>query len=261
MTTGTRQNNDFCFINLLTLDAEKAKAFYARLFGWTYGAMPGVPGGHLILVDGRTGGALMDLATSHMPPGTPAEIGVLIKVADADATVAKVNALGGSAKPAFDVLENGRMAMCTDPQGAVFGIWQAKKESGIDCDSHGHGAPGWFELQTSDAPAAVRFYTQLFGWGTEEHPMGAFTYTVFKLGDRPVAGAMPIMPQMGDVPPNWATNFSVKDASETEHLARELGATICMPTMPIPNVGRFAFLRSPQGVPFYVLEWAGRPQQ
>jgi predicted enzyme related to lactoylglutathione lyase len=257
MTTGTREIHDFCFINLMTRDAAKAKAFYGRLFGWTYGEMPGVPGGHLILVDGHTGGALMDLEVTKMPPGTPAVIGVMIRVESADATVAKVNALGGRAEPAFDVLENGRMAMCTDPQGAVFGVWQAKKEAGIDADSHGHGAPGWFEVQTSDAPAAVRFYTQLFGWATEEHPMGGFTYTVFKLGNRPVAGAMPIVPQMGDVPPNWATNFSVKDAAEAERLAAELGAKVLVPTMPIPNVGRFAFLCSPQGVPFYVIEWAG----
>jgi hypothetical protein len=258
MTTGERTTHDFCFINLMTPAGAAARAFYGRLFGWTYGEMPGVPGGHLILVDGRTGGALMDLEVSAMSPGTPPAIGVMIRVESADATVAKVNALGGRAEPAFEVLENGRMAMCTDPQGAVFGIWQARKEVGIACDSHGHGAPGWFEVQTTDAPAAVRFYAELFGWSTEEHPMGGMTYTVFKLGDRPVAGAMPIVPQMGDVAPNWATNFSVKDAAASERLAAELGAKVCMPTMPIPGVGRFAFLQSPQGVPFYVLEWAAR---
>jgi predicted enzyme related to lactoylglutathione lyase len=256
MTTGTRKTNDFCFLNLMTTDAANAKAFYGRLFGWTYGEMPGVPGGHLILVDGHTAGAVMDLETVKMPPGTPAVIGLMIKVESADEAVAKVNALGGSAEPAFDVMENGRMSMCKDPQGAVFAIWQPKKEQGIDCDSHAHGAPGWFEVQTSDAPAAVRFYTQLFGWEPEEHAMPHFTYTVFKLGGRPVAGVMPFVPQMGDVAPHWATNFSVNDAPASEQLAAELGGKVCMPTMAIPNVGRFASLRSPQGVPFYVLEWA-----
>jgi len=257
MTTGTRQIHDFCFINLMTGHAADARAFYGRLLGWTYGEMPGAPGGRLILVDGRLAGAVMDLDGGGMPEGTPAVVGVMIRVESADATIARVNALGGRAEPAFDVLENGRMGMCTDPQGAAFGIWQAKQQIGIDCDSHAHGAPGWFEVQTTDAPAAVRFYTQLFGWAPETHPMPhGTTYTVFKLGDRPVAGAMPIVPQMGDVPPSWATNFSVKDAAATERLAAELGGKVCMPTMAIPNVGRFAFLQSPQGVPFYVLEWA-----
>lgn len=256
MTTGMRKVHDFCFINLMTPDAEKAKAFYGRLFGWTYGEMPGVPGGHLIRVGEHTGGAVMDLEKGRMPPGTPPVIGLVIKVEDADAAIAKVNALGGHADRAFDVMENGRMAMCKDPQGAIFGLWQAKKESGIDCDSHAHGAPGWFEVQTTDAPGAVRFYSQLFGWEIEEHPMPHFTYTVFKLDGRPVAGVMPIVPQMGEVAPHWATNFSVKNASESEKLAAELGAKVCMPTMAIPNVGRFASLQSPQGVPFYVLEWA-----
>ena len=56
MTTGTRQIHEVCYLNLMTGEGTKAKAFFSKLLGWTYGEMPGVPGGHLILVDaGREG--------------------------------------------------------------------------------------------------------------------------------------------------------------------------------------------------------------
>ncbi len=256
MTTGTRRVHDFCWINLMTPEASKAKAFFGRLFGWTYGAMPGVAGGHLIEVEGRHAGALMDLAVSSLPPGTPAVIGVMVKVDDADATREKVIALGGRAEPAYDALENGRMAMCSDPNGAGFAIWQPKKEQGADADSHAHGAPSWFETITSDSARAAAFYSALFGWTAEAQPMPGMTYTRFKLGSVPIAGAMPILPHMGNPPPHWGTYFAVDDAAVTARLGVELGATLCVPVTDIPGVGRFAMLQSPQGVPFHVIQYA-----
>ncbi len=257
MTTGNRKTHDFCWINLMTPAGERAKGFFGKLFGWTYGEMPGVPGGHLIEVGGKAAGALMDLDVVKMPP-TPPVIGVMIKVESADATVAKIAQLGGRAEPAFDVLTNGRMAMCTDPNGAIFALWQPTSKLGIEADSHAYGAPTWFETLTTDVGRAVKFYRELFGWTVEEQqPMPGMTYTLFKLGSVPIAGAMAILPQMkmGDVPPHWATSFAVKNADDTARLAAELGAAVCVPVSEIPNVGRFAMFKSPQGVPFSVLEY------
>ncbi|MDC3957050.1 VOC family protein [Polyangium jinanense] len=257
MTTGTRKTHDFCWINLMTPEAERARAFFGALFGWTYGEMPGVPGGQLILVGERTAGALMDLAAANMPQGTPPVIGVMVKVESADAAVAKVTSLGGRAEPAFDVLENGRMAMCTDPNGAVFAVWQPKKEAGMDVDSHAHGAPSWFETITSDVGRATAFYATLFGWTPEEQqPVPGMTYTLFKLDGVPVAGAMQALPHVGDVPPHWGMSFAVTNADETVRRGVELGASLCIPVQELPCVGRFALLKSPQGVPFHIVEWA-----
>jgi predicted enzyme related to lactoylglutathione lyase len=253
MTTGIRTTHDFCWINLMTPQGGRAADFYAKLLGWTYGEMPGVPGGRIILVEGRAAGALMDLDTVKMPPGTPAVIGVLVRVDDADATSAKVKALGGSAEPVMDVMDNGRMGLCTDPNGAVFGIWQPKSKLGFEMDSRAHGAASWFETIAGDVPRAVGFYEGLFGWKHEEvSPVPGMTYTLFKLGQRPVAAAF--KPVKGpDDPPHWATTFTVKDADEAARRARELGADVCFGPEGIPGVGRFALLKSPQGVSFNVL--------
>lgn len=256
MTTGARKTHDFCWINVMTPDAERAKEFFAKLFGWTYGEMPGVPGGTLIRVGEHGAGAVMELEACGMPPGTPPVIGVMVKVDDADATVAKVNALGGHADPAFDVLENGRMAMCKDPNGAVFGVWQPKKQVGFDVDGRAHGAPTWFETLTSDVAKAKAFYTALFGWkAVDQEAVPGMTYTTFELDGVPVAGAMALAPNMGDVPPHWGMNFAVDDADRAAKLAVEAGGAICLPVQGIPGVGRFALLKSPQGVSFHVLEW------
>jgi predicted enzyme related to lactoylglutathione lyase len=256
MTTGNRKFHDFCWINLMTPDLERAAAFYQRIFGWTYAE--GVPGGHVILVDGLAAGALMDLA--KCPPGIPPCIGVMIKVESADAAVGRVNALGGRAEPAFDVMGNGRMATCKDPNGGVFNVWQPLSKDGTACDSRAHGAPTWFETLTTDADRAVKFYTELFGWKSRaEQPAPGMTYTVLSLGEVEVAGAMRFMPdKMGNIPPHWATYFAVKNADETVRLAKELGAELCVGPHDIPKVGPFALMKSPQGVPFHVLQWAQR---
>jgi predicted enzyme related to lactoylglutathione lyase len=46
--TGPRRPGDFCWFNILTPDAEAARLFFAELFGWGYGEIPGL--GHTVLV-------------------------------------------------------------------------------------------------------------------------------------------------------------------------------------------------------------------
>jgi predicted enzyme related to lactoylglutathione lyase len=82
-------------------------------------------------------------------------------------------------------------------------------------------------------------------------------YTTFKLGDEPpIAGMMAITGEMGPMPPHWGTYFTVDDADEAVRKATELGGSVMMPAMDIPNVGRFAALTSPQGVMFSVIKYS-----
>lgn len=254
MVQGVRPDSDFCWINLVTPDGEGAKRFFSAVFGWTYGEMHGVPGGTLIRVEGAEAGALMDHAASGMPAEVPAFIDVMVRVANADETVAKIRALGGKAHDAFQVLENGRMAVCFDPNGAQFGIWQPLGEVGFDCDSQAHGAPTWFETHTTDVERAVTFYEGVFGWTAVTESMGDFAYTVFLIGDRAIAGLMKRMPHAEHVPPHWGTYFAVGDCDRTAEVAAAHGAEVCIPPMPIPTGGRFALLRSPQGVMFHLMQ-------
>ncbi len=68
-------------------------------------------------------GGMID--ASAWPEGTPNFWLAYFAVEDTDATVARAEELGGAvAAPAFDVPGVGRMAVLTDPQGAVFAVIQ-----------------------------------------------------------------------------------------------------------------------------------------
>jgi uncharacterized protein len=58
-------------------------------------------------------------------PGMPAQWLAYVLVEDVDATAAQATKLGGKVcKAPFDVPEVGRIAIVTDPQGAVFGLFK-----------------------------------------------------------------------------------------------------------------------------------------
>ncbi|MEO8752555.1 MAG: VOC family protein [Casimicrobiaceae bacterium] len=254
MATGTRKVGEFCWINMLTPRPEAARAFFGKLLGWTYGVIPGM--GHSIQVGGQEVGGLFDLDGPNTPKGTPPLIGVMVKVESADATVAKVAALGGKAMPAFDIMDQGRMAVCFDPNGAAFDVWQAKQGAGTAADTSHHGAPSWFETMTTDIDRAAAFYAGLFGWTAEAMPMPGMTYTTFRLGADYVAGMMAITPEMGAMRAHWGTYFTVNDADVAATEAVALGATLCVPPQDVPGVGRFCGITSPQGVTFYAIKYA-----
>ncbi|HEV3416958.1 MAG TPA: VOC family protein [Pirellulales bacterium] len=234
-TDRPRKTGEFCWINMLTPRPAEARDFFARLLGWTYFEMPGL--GHGMKVGGRDIGGLFDLDRPQTPKGIPPSIGVMVKVESADAICEKVTSLGGKSKPAFDIMENLRMAVCFDPNGANFDVWEPRKAQGTDVDR------------------AAKFYSELFGWTPEVMPMPGSTYTTFKLGDAYVAGMMQITPQMGDLRPHWRTYFTVNDADETASEAVRLGATICMTMKDAPGVGRFCGITSPQGVTFCIIQY------
>lgn len=257
LSTGVRETGDFCWINILTSQPEEAKKFFAGLLGWTYGDLGGM--GSSIKVDGHEIGGLFDLDSPQTPPGTKPVVGVMVKVDDADATAAKAKSLGGRAKDAFDIMDNGRMAELHDPNGAGIDLWQPKKQQATTADQNHHGAPSWYETYTPDVEAGKKFYGDLFGWKAETMAMPGMDYTVFKLGDKMIAGMMKPAAGMADMAPQWVTYFTVDDTDEAARKAAELGGTVFVPPMDIPTVGRFSSIVSPQGVMFLVIKYL--PQQ
>jgi predicted enzyme related to lactoylglutathione lyase len=256
MTTGLRRIGDFCWINMLTAQPDAACAFFTEVLGWSYGEIPGM--GYSIKVQGQDIGGLFDLEGPGTPPGTPPMIGVMVKVESADATAARVRELGGTALDPFDVGPAGRMAVCHDPNGAQFDVWQPNQSAGTSVDTSLHGAPSWFETLTSDVARGTAFYTALFGWTVDPLPMSGFVYQEFKLEGTPIAGMMQITPEMGDAKPLWAPYFTVTNADEAAKQAVAAGGSICIPVQDIPNVGRFCGIQSPQKVMFHVIEYAAK---
>jgi predicted enzyme related to lactoylglutathione lyase len=252
MTTGPRSIGDFCWINMLSPTPDKAKDYFGKLLGWTFGEIPGM--GYSIKVGGKDIGGLFD---AKNPDGTPVPpmIGVMVKVKSADEAGARAAKLGGTSIPAFDVGPQGRMTVCHDPSGANIDVWEPKASAGMEADSTLHGAPSWFECMSNDAPRDAQFYCDWFGWENELVPMPNFDYTIFKHHGNPIAGMIPITPDMKGMKPVWATYFTVKNVDETAKLATELGGSVCVPAIDVPGTGRLIGLLSPQGVMFYVITY------
>jgi hypothetical protein len=179
-----------------------------------------------------------------------------VNVDDADATVAKVTAAGGTVfMEPMDVMEAGRMALFADPVGAVIGLWQPGQHTGAELANE-PGTYCWSELITTDLDASKAFYAAVFGWGAEEQgpPGGPPAYTEWKLGGRSMGGMMEKSPQMpAEMPPSWGVYFAVSDTDATVAKAQELGGSLFMGPMDI-EPGRIAVLADNLGVVFNVLQ-------
>ena len=193
---------------------------------------------------------MQDQRDAGMPPAWMS----YVAVEDADASAAKVKELGGTivAGP-FDAMELGRMAFVKDPGGAVFAIWQAKSNPGVGVRGE-PGALGWNELATNDAAQAKAFYGGLFGWQGDTQNMG-IEYTVFSGPTGMTGGMYTLTPEMAGMPPSWMPYFGVEDADAAAEKASSLGAMVLKGPDDIPNVGRFALIRDPQGAMFYIIRF------
>jgi len=248
----------FCWPELATTDQDGAKKFYTALFGWTFDDTDMGKGMVYtrLQLKGAGVGALYTMRPEERKMAPP-HWNSYVAVDSADASAARAKELGAKLlMEPFDVMDLGRMAVIADPQGAVFEIWEAKKNHGAGI----LGEPGalcWTELMTTDTKAGEAFYTGLFPWKATYLPMGeAGDYTVFKRGEESAAGMMAIAPQMGPVPPNWMPYFAVENCDASVTKAGGLGAKTIVPPTDIPNTGRFAVVQDPQGAVFAVIALA-----
>jgi predicted enzyme related to lactoylglutathione lyase len=110
-----------------------------------------------------------------------------------------------------------------------------------------HGAFVWHELMTTDPARCKSFYSDLFGWKTEEmEMMPGFTYTVFNQAKEGHAGMMAITPEHGEMRSHWDVYVNVNDVDATAARCEELGGEVVVPPHDIP-VGRWAMLKDPTG--------------
>jgi uncharacterized protein len=241
-----------CWVDLGTPDLEDATRFYTALFGWAAHVSPEPEASGYTLFrkgDNTVAGAGPLLAEGQSPAWS-----TYISTDDADAGAQPIEAAGGQVLMApFDVVDQGRMGVFLDQSGARFAIWQPMAMSGADLFNE-PGSVSWNELTTRDPDGSKVFYHQVFGWEADDQPVGPITYTAFRLGDRLIAGMMPMVGEAwpADLPPHWMVYFAVDDADATATRAGDLGGVISVPPSDIPQ-GRFAVLNDPQGAVFTVI--------
>lgn len=108
----------------------------------------------------------------------------------------------------------------------------------------------WYDLMTNDLEGSIKFYTELFGWETQQVDMGGMgTYTFVVAGGRR-NGGMVSMDASREIPSHWLSYLSVDDVDELVQRAPGLDAEVLYPPTDIPEVGRFAVIADPSGAAF-----------
>jgi predicted enzyme related to lactoylglutathione lyase len=115
-----------CWTELTTSDTAAAEKFYTGLFGWT--PKHSAPSAGMdyteFSVNGQPSIGMMP-KPPHMPAHIPSYWMPYFQVENTDASVAKAQALGGRVMvPAQDISNTGRFAIVSDPQGAMFAVFQ-----------------------------------------------------------------------------------------------------------------------------------------
>lgn len=108
----------------------------------------------------------------------------------------------------------------------------------------------WIELGTTDQHAAKDFYQKLFGWSSDDMPMGPNDfYTMFKLNGRDVGAAYTLRPdqQQRGVPVHWMLYIACEDVNASTKRAADLGGAVLMGPMDVFTAGRMAVLEDPTG--------------
>jgi uncharacterized protein len=261
-----------CWIDTEQSDPEATCAFYTELLGWTCTDVtpPEAPDSYWIAtIDGR------DVAAIAPSTGAPVAWNTYIAVDDVDAVAEQVFERGGTVPgEPLDVGPGGRagrLAICTDPEGAGFRLWKA----GARLGSQLVNAPGTWNfshLRTRNLDEARGFYEGVFGWAHSTMPGGVEMWRVKGYGDHLAATSDPeIYVRQAHAPegfadvvagaepidggtPCWKVVFTVADRDDAAASAERLGAEVLdrRDTM----WTREADLRDPQGAELTISQFA-----
>ncbi|MDB5510754.1 MAG: Glyoxalase/bleomycin resistance protein/dioxygenase [Enterovirga sp.] len=112
-------------------------------------------------------------------------------------------------------------------------------------------APGfvWYELMTTDVPAAEAFYRAVVGWSARDSGVPGVAYTMFTAGEAPAAGLMSLddATSAAGARPGWIGYVAVPDVDASVAKLQHAGGAVHRAPADIPTVGRFAIVADPQG--------------
>jgi predicted enzyme related to lactoylglutathione lyase len=237
---------------LMTTDMAAAETFYKNVIGWTSAPFRGSPDPYDVF---KRGGDVQVAGLMHTPKGMnmPPFWSMYVAVPKLEEAVAHIKRLGGSELSGIiDVPSVGRLQMLKDPQGAAFYIIQPEPREERPEQAPEVGEASWHELMTTDAAAAMKFYTEVFGWQpSDTMDMGEMgKYYMFNRPFGMIGGMMNKPPHMANVPPYWGIYFRVADINAAVERVKANGGQILNGPMEVPGGDWIVNAMDPQGAAF-----------
>ncbi len=254
--------HQFMWSDAYVLDWEKAKEFYSDLFGWNF--VDQFYEGQLIYTM-----ACQDLSAE--PPESTSIVGMASKVGSdfegpshwlayvfvesVDDAVEKIKSANGAIyKEPMDILDAGRMAVCGDPTGKLFMVWQQFGHSGTQLKGV-NGSLCWFELITSDTSASADFYSSVFDWKLEETKVNDCQYWLFTQQDSWVGGMHDRTEETGNHE-LWLPYFQVDNISDCLKTIERWNGSLVSGIFTEPSIGQFAVAADFEGNMFGLTEFS-----
>jgi predicted enzyme related to lactoylglutathione lyase len=120
--------------------------------------------------------------------------------------------------------------------------------------ANAEGTPIWYELLTTDAEGAQRFYADVVGWSIAPSGMeGTGDYRILTAPDGQGVGGLMTLPDGAPMKPGWLCYIGVRDVDSMAEKIKSLGGSVHRGPEDIPGVGRFAMVADPQGMMFYIM--------
>jgi len=240
-----------CWVDLMAPDLERAKRFYAELFGWDYVDTGEAGGGYQLAT--LNGKQVAGLGQKQPDQPGPSVWVTYLWADDADAAGARVSSAGGNVfMGPMDVPGAGRMSLALDATGAAFGIWQGREHRGAQLANE-PGAFTWNEHISDDPAQAREFYRQVFGYAYDKFPDWPVEYDTFKVKGE-IRGGIGAKP--AQIPPEtpsfWNTYFSVADTDAAVATVIRDGGSVMLPPTDTA-AGRMAVVTDAGGAEFCVI--------
>ncbi len=245
--TGIYHEGKFVWNDLITDDVVSAKAFYGPLFGWIFEEMD-----HYTVIEnnGTNIGGIYQVEVGEESHGAARWISSL-SVADVDEAAALVVEEGGQVHEGpLEMLNRGRGALVSDPQGAQLVLIRAKGGDPEDKEPP-IGSWLWHELWSNKIEDSMDFYEKLVGYNYD----GELDSYLIMLRDEQWRSGIRYSSN-SELEMRWVPVVRVADTDDIVARTEQLGGKVVVEPWSTEKGHSAALLSDPSDALFLVQRWS-----